>query len=85
MHAPVNVRSDVNNCIRKIEGGRKVVLLGYMNGRVGCNEIARVVGNWGVGVNEDGEHLVDICVERGLFVVNTFQYKMILRFTWRGR
>ncbi len=45
---------------------------------------AGVVGGWGVeGVNENGEHLVDICAERGLFLSNTFfQHKMIHRYKW---
>ncbi len=35
------------------------------------------------GVNENGQHLVDICAERGLFLANTFfQHKMIHRYTW---
>ncbi len=52
-------------------------------------EVARwqVVGKWGVdGVNENGEHLVDIWAERGLFLANTFfQHKMIHRYMWRRR
>ncbi len=46
-----------------------------------------MVGKWGVeGVNENGEHLVDVCAERGLFLVNTFfKHKMIHRYTWRRR
>ncbi len=46
-----------------------------------------MVGKWGVdGVNENGEHLVDICAERGLFLANTsFQHKMIHQYTWRRR
>ncbi len=39
-----------------------------------------------VGVNENGEHLVDVCAERGLFLANTFfQHRMIHRYTWRRR
>ncbi len=38
------------------------------------------------GVNENGEHLVDIWTERGLFLANTFfQHKMIHQYTWRRR
>ncbi len=40
--------------------------------------MAGVVEKWEVeGVNENGEHLVDVCSERGLFLANTFQHKMI--------
>ncbi len=36
------------------------------------------------GVNENGEHLVDVCAERGLFLVNTFyHHRLIHRYTWR--
>ncbi len=38
------------------------------------------------GVNENGEHLVDICAERGLFLANTFlRHKMIHRYALRRR
>ena len=38
------------------------------------------------GVNENGDHLVDVCAERGLFLANTFfQHKMIHRYMWRRR
>ncbi len=34
-------------------------------------------------MNENGQYLMDICAERGLFLLNTFfQYKMIHRYTW---
>ncbi len=36
----------------------------------------------GKEVNENGQYLVDICAERGLFLLNTFQHKMIHRYTW---
>ena len=99
MYAPVNVSNgrgreemrkfwnDVNECLRSFDTGSRIVLLGDMNGRVGSSEIAGLVGKWGVdGVNENGEHLVDICAERGLFLANTFfQHKQIHRYTWRRR
>ncbi len=35
------------------------------------------------GLNENGQHLVDICAERGLFLSNTFfQQEMIHWYTW---
>lgn len=40
------------------------MLLGDMNGKAESNEITGVKGKWGVGVNENDEHLVDICGER---------------------
>ncbi len=45
------------------------------------------MGRYGVEeVNENGQYLVDICAERGLFLLNTFfQHKMIHRYTWARR
>ncbi len=59
--------------------------MGDMNGRIGRNEIAGVVGKWDVDViNENGEYLVDMCAERGLFLANTFfQHRLLHRYTWR--
>ncbi len=73
--------NDVNECLRRFEKGSRIVLIGDMYGRVGRNEIARVVGKWGAdGINENGEHLVVVCAERGLFLTNTFfQHKLIHR------
>ncbi len=75
---------DVGQVVKKFENVRRLFLLGDMNARVGSKEIGGVVGRYGVdGVNENGQHLVDICAERGLFLSNTFfQHKMIHRYTW---
>ncbi len=53
-----------------------------MEGRLAC-----AVRKWGVeGVNENCEHLVDVCAERRLFLANTFfQHKIIHLYTWRRR
>ncbi len=79
--------NDVNECLRSFEKGSRIVLMGDMNGRVGRNEVAGVAGKRSVdGVNEKGEHLVDVCAERGLFLANTFfQHRLIHRYTWRRR
>ncbi len=74
----------MNEWLRSFQRGGRIELIGNMNGRVNSNEIAGVVGRWGVdGVNENGEHLVDICAERGLFLANTFQHKLIHKYMWR--
>ncbi len=43
-----------------------------------------VVGKFGVdSMNDNGQNLVNICDERGMFPANTFfQHKMIHRYTW---
>ena len=61
------------------------MILGDMNAKVGSEERGNVVGRFGVdGVNGNGEHLVALCAERGMFLVNTFfQHRDIHRYTWR--
>ena len=48
-------------------------------------EVGNVVGKWGIeGVNENGQYLVDVCAERGLFIANAFfQHRLIHRHSWR--
>ncbi len=73
---------EVNYCLGVIEKGRRIAVFGDMNGRVENSELAGVVGKCRVeGVNENGEHLVNVCTEKGLFLTNTFQHKMIHRYT----
>ncbi len=61
----------------------RVFLLGDMNVRVGSTEIGEMVGKFGVdGVNGNGQYLIDICAEWGLFLANIFEHKMIHRYTW---
>ena len=99
VYAPVNMKTtkgkeemkkfwkNLNECLSEFESERKVIVMGDMNAKVGCEEIEGIVGKWGVpGMNENGEYLVDMCAERGLFLANTFfEHKMIHRYTWRRR
>ena len=68
-----------------------VVVLGDLNARVGEEEIAGVVGKYGVPErNGSGENLLNMCVENGLVVGNSFfKKRMINKYTWvrveRGR
>lgn len=59
--------------------------IGDKNGRSGNSEVADVTRKLSVeGVNEIGEHWVEICAQKELFLANTFfQCKMIHRYTWR--
>ncbi len=44
--------------------------------------VAGVVGKRGVeGVNENGEHLVDVCTEKSLL----FQHRLVHRYTQRRK
>ncbi len=76
---------EVNDCLRMFEEGRRIVVFGDMNGRVGKNGLAGVVTKLEVGgVNENGEQLVDVCAKRGQFLANTFfQHKNIHQYTCR--
>ena len=94
VYAPVNKRTvkgknemmrfwnELNECIKSFESGRKVIVMGDMNAKVGNENINDIVGKWGVpGSNENGDHLIDICAEQGLFLANTyFQHKMVHRY-----
>ncbi len=74
---------ELGQLLKKLGNARRVFLLGDMNTRVGSTEIGGVVGKFSVdGVNENEQYLADICAERGLFLTNTFQHKMIHRYTW---
>ncbi len=96
VYAPVNEKGmkgkmklekfleDLGQLLKKFENVRRVFLLGDMNARVGSTEIGGVVGKYGVDrVNGNGQYLVSICTERGLFLSNTFfQHEMIHRYMW---
>lgn len=73
----------VSECVRMFEKGCSIVLTA--DGKVGSNVMAGVVGKWYVGVNENNEHLVDICGERGLFLVNILKHRLINRCTWKTK
>ena len=46
-------------------------MLGDMNAKVGNREVDRVVREYGIlGVNENGERLVEVCSERRLSIGN---------------
>ena len=61
-----------------------VVVLGDLNARVGDGEAQGVVGKYGVpGVNESGERLLDMCMEKELVIGNScFKKKCISKYTW---
>ena len=75
---------NLNECIAGFGEDDKIVVLGDMNAKVGDREREGVVGKFGVpGINENGECLVEMCVERGLIVGNTwFDKKLIHKYTW---
>ena len=61
-----------------------MVVLGDLNARVGDREVEGVTGKFGVpDVNDSGERLLEMCMERELVVGNTrFKKKRINKYTW---
>ncbi len=70
---------------RMIGGDVNVNIIFNYNGREHSLYQSESIENSKV-VKENGEHLVDVCAERGSFLSNTFfQHKMIHRYSWRRR
>ena len=71
-------------CVDGLSRRNYVVVLGDLNARVGAGEVEGVVGRYGVpGENENGERLLDMCVEKELVIGNSyFKKKCINKYTW---
>ncbi len=61
------------------------MVMGDMNAKVGDESIDKVAGKCDVlGRNENGNSLVEVFGEGGLFLANTYlEHKMIQKYTWR--
>ena len=61
-----------------------MVVLGYLNAKVGNEVIEDIVGQHGVpGRNESGERLLEMCAEQELVVGNSwFKKKDVYKYTW---
>ena len=59
-------------------------ITGDWNAKVGSQEIPRVTGNFGLGVqNEAGQRLTEFCKENALVIANTlFQQHKRQLYTW---
>ena len=77
---------ELSECIGSFEERERVVVLGDLNARVGEEPVEGVIGEFGVpGVNENGEKLVDLCIERELVIGNTwFKKRDIHKYTWES-
>ena len=62
-------------------------IIGEQNAKVGSQEIAGVIGKFGLGVqNEAGQRLIEFCQENALVIVNNlFQPHMRRLYTWTSR
>ena len=76
----------LNECLSTFDDNERIVVLGDLNAKVGDRVVEGVIGKYGVpGVNENGERLVEVCIERRLSVGNTwFQKRMIQKYTREG-
>ena len=76
--------NDLNDCLGNFGNNCNVVIMGDMNARVGAEQIEGVIGRYGVpGRNENGDRMLNVCMERELTVGNTlFKKKSIHKYTW---
>ena len=74
----------LSSCVEGLSDRNFVVVLGDLNARVGEREVEGVIGKYGVpGVNESGEKLLEMCVERELVIGNSmFRKKRVNKYTW---
>jgi hypothetical protein len=74
----------LEECMDGLDGEDRVIVLGDMNARVGNEETEGIIGKFGVpGKNENGEKVLNLCMERGMVVMNTwFQKKTVNKYTW---
>ena len=64
---------NLNEEIVKSGSGRQLILMGYMNGRIGRKNGDTVVGNVGEDmVNDNGERLIELCTQTSLKIWNGF-------------
>lgn len=77
----------VKDVLTKCKENERIVMLGDFNGWIGVQRdgYERVLGKFGdVRINENGECLLEVCLERSLFVTNTFFcHKEIHMYTWQ--
>ena len=59
-------------------------IIGGWNGKVKSQEIPRVTGNFGLGIqNDPGQRLIEFCQENALVIANTlFQQHKRRLYTW---
>ena len=75
---------DLQNVLELTPKKHVLFTIGDWNAKVGSQELPRVTGKFGVGVqNEEGHRLLEFCQENTLVIANTFfqQHKRRL-YTW---
>ena len=68
--------SELSECVRSFGRNESVVVLGDLNARVGNEVTEGIVGqHGGLGKNESGERLLEICAKQELVVGNSLLKK----------
>lgn len=97
-YAPTEVKDDdekdafyeqLNVVLEEIPRSDIKVMMGDFNAKVGANQdrdLFKFVGPHGLGVrNENGQRLIDICIEHDLAIGGTlFPHKDIHKYTWQS-
>ena len=67
-----NFYEDVQDLLKLMPPKDVLFIIGDWNAKVGSQEIPRVIGKFGLGVqNKPGQSLTEICKENGLVTANT--------------
>ena len=75
---------DLQNLLELIPKKDVLFVVGNWNAKVGSQEIPRITGKFGLGVqNEAGQRLIEFCQENALVIANTlFQQHKRRLYTW---
>ena len=75
---------DLNIILENINQSQEMIIMGYLNARIGSRDDDDVVGKFGEEVvNNNGERLIEFCKQHKLRIYNSFfQHKEIHKFTW---
>ena len=81
VYSPTEGRDELNEefyetlqkILDKVNKNDYIILIGYMNARVGNNKVANIVGTNGEAtLNSNGRNLLDFCTFNNLKIMNTF-------------
>ena len=77
---------DLQNLLELTHKKYALFIIGDWNAKVGGQEIPRVTGKFGLGVqNEAGQRITELCQENTLIIANTlFQQHKRRLYTWRS-
>ena len=79
-----HLEQDLQDLLEQTSKKDVLFIIGDWNAKVGSQEITRVTGNTGLGVqNEAGQNLIEFCQENAMVIANTlFQQHKRRLYTW---